>query len=257
MRRLAIVGAAFLFSVGCDDTENPPSPTPLPTSAPTAAPTPKAWSLGMTETEWTNVYHYDPGTFTLSFDALAGILMAPPVPADASETRAMLLLSNRTISEPIRDFTVTVRVSTEEQLRAPDPNSWEVFWLFFNYRQTTEGNPDTKETNYFLLKPYESPAQPGGVEFGRAWNVIDQAFLSTASAPKLTIGETNVIRILKSGQHLEAFVDDVSVLSFDGDPADRSGCGGSGCRLFDAPGEIGLYTEDARGRVLSVTIEFP
>jgi hypothetical protein len=241
----SFVLASVVAVTGCQTTTS--TGTPAPTPSPTATGTPANTSnIATTASEWTSVYNYDPGTFVLTFDATSGIVMAPPPPS-VSTTSAMLLLANRTVTSPQQDFTLTVAVTTEQQLRTPTPNAWEVFWLFFNYKLASN---HFKETNYFLVKPFISAGQPGGIELGRAYNEIDQVFLSTASTPKLTLGQKNEIKIVKRGQHLEAFVDQTKVLTFDGDVNDPGGLW-----LYDVPGEIGLYSEDAQVRISSVMLE--
>jgi len=157
------------------------------------------------------------------------IMLRPNAASSPSVTHAALVLAKETVDRPARDFDVSFTVATERQLRMGTPNAWEVFWLFFNYVPTADGK---KRTNYFMVKP-------NGIELGTASEELQQTFLYTAEAPRLVLGRAAQWRILKVGDLVEAYIDGQRVMSFRG-------------KVYDVPGSIGLYTEDAQVAVRDV-----
>lgn len=192
------------------------------------------WTLSTTENDWDIVYD---GFGGVLLDSVDGIILKPQASTELDETHAALVLSKKTLLYPLRDFRLTIVATTNEQLRIPTPNPWEVFWIFFNYRGD---RPDSKETNYFILKP-------NGIELGKAYGAIDQAFLSTLPSPQLVVGEANTFVLDKKGGNIQVSVNGVVVLNYQG----RDGS----TAIYDQAGAIGLYTEDARVTIHSVTIE--
>lgn len=150
-----------------------------------------------------------------------------------NETHAALALANQPI---LKDFVIRVRYRNEQQLRTPTPNGWESFWIFTNY--TVDSVTKKKKTNYIAFKP-------GGIELGTAFDELGQTFLYTnnAVAARSPVGQTFETVITKVGQHIEATMGGVRVMTFDG-AKDRT--------LYDVAGQVGMYTEDARVRVYSV-----
>lgn len=183
--------------------------------------------------DWTIVYT---GYGTVDLNDPDGFFLEPMAATGPSETHAALLLSDEIAGCTFQDFRLTVHATTEAQLRTPLPNPWEVFWIFFNYQTTTSG----KETNYFILKT-------NGIELGQAYDSVGQNFLFTASAPTLSVGEEYEYVLEKIGAELTVAIDGVTVLSYGSDPTDDP--------LYDQAGQIGLYTEDARVRIHSVSLE--
>lgn len=158
------------------------------------------------------------------------ILLVPKVSTNPSETHAALALTDEI--QP-KDFRLTIVAETTEQLRTGSaPNPWEAFWVFFNYLPTTAG----KNTNYFVLKT-------NGAELGKATGATDQQFLSTVTLPSTTaVGTVNVFEVTKQGTHVVVKVNDAVLIDFTGP-------------VFDVPGHIGLYTEDAIVRIKSVDLQ--
>jgi hypothetical protein len=164
----------------------------------------------------------------VTYSATSGIVLAPQVSTEPSETHAALTLAKL---PKMRNFRAALTVTTEQQLRLNSPpNPWEVFWLFFNYNPTATG----KNTNYFLLKP-------NGVELGVAKQQIGQTFLQTGAAPAPAVGAANKIDIEKIGTRVRIWVNGILAV-------DRTG------GLIDVEGSIGLYTEDARARITQVKV---
>ncbi len=190
-------------------------------------------NVPLTAENWTVVYDgYGKVTFGTE------ILLEPMAPSEAGETHAALALAKATETEPLDNFCLTIEATTEEQLRSPAPNPWEVFWIFFNYLP----DGDFKETNYFTLKT-------NGIELGRAFGSTDQEFLVTVDAPNLTLGTRNTFVLEKSPGRVVVRVDGIEVIDFQNqeDPD----------ILYDHPGAIGLYTEDARVRIHAVNLDCP
>lgn len=186
-----------------------------------------------TAENWTVVYN---GYGSVVFDEEEGIIMEPMAATSAGETHSALVLAKITEECPVADFSLTVEAVTEEQLRSGDPNPWEVFWIFFNYLPSG----DDKTTNYFILKT-------NGIELGRAFDETGQEFLFTAGGPQLTVGTANTFVLEKTGNLLTVFIDGTEVLNYTGGELPDA--------LYDTPGSIGLYTEDARVKINSVMLE--
>ncbi|MBI4411970.1 MAG: hypothetical protein HY541_05765 [Deltaproteobacteria bacterium] len=185
-----------------------------------------------TADQWTEVYN---GYGSVGFDAVEGIVMEPQIPV-GNDTHSALVLAKITETCPVKDFRLTIEATTIDQLRPENPNPWEVFWIFFNYL------PDgaAKTTNYFILKT-------NGIELGRAYEETAQEFLYTVPEPQLMVGTSNIFVLEKSGGNLTVSIDGSEALNY------QSGDWPGG--LYDQAGAIGLYTEDARVRIHTVTIE--
>jgi hypothetical protein len=156
-----------------------------------------------------------------------GINLQPRSVASAApeQTHSALALSN----ELYKNFALKIKYKNVSTLRKPASNSWEVFWLMFNYRS----DQDHKKTNYFIFKP-------NGIELGKAYGKVDQQFLSTDEFPKSEIGKEYELSLFKQGQNVQVFINGKSALDFKGDSKNS---------LFDENGHIGLYTEDAQVQI--------
>lgn len=148
---------------------------------------------------------------------------------------ALALLNDQTLR---KNFGVRVKFQNEKTFREPRANSWEVFWLFFNYQAQEKG----KKTNYFIFKP-------NGVELGKAWGDVDQEFLATASSPQAKIGKGYELTLFKKDQSVQAYIDGQLVLNFAADSLNNTKK-----TLFDEAGQIGLYSEDALVRIHQIDV---
>ncbi len=196
-------------------------------SVPTTPPPPPTTTgvIPLSADRWTTVYN---GYGSVSYDAQYGIVLSPKASTAPSETHAALTLANNL---QLRNFRMSITATTERQLRLNSPpNPWEVFWIFFNYTPTSAG----KNTNYFLLKP-------NGVELGKAFDGVGQTFLHTGPASASAIGASNRYDIEKIGNRITVSINGVKVTDFTG-------------ALYDVPGSIGLYSEDARVRITNVQV---
>ncbi len=202
-----------------------PVPTPTPTPTPAPAPTPSASTIPLSAASW--VTEYD-GYGSVTYDATNGIYLSPMASTQPSETHAALTLA---AIAPMKDFHLVITASTDQQLRTGStPNTWETFWIFFNYQPTATG----KNTNYFTLKT-------NGVELGTATDLLGQTFLDTGSSTATAVGASNTFDIVKVGTHVKVMINGATVVDYTG-------------ALFDVAGSIGLYTEDARVHVTSVSV---
>lgn len=201
----------------------------------TSSPFPTSGKISTLINDWDVVYN---GDGFVSFDSQNGIVLQPFAASSVNETHSSLALSTLTQAHPPTDFRIKIRASTEEQLRIPAANTWEVFSIFFNYN---EDNEVGRKTNYFKLTEE-------GVELGTLSNNGNQTFLATSKGETLSIGKVNTFVLTKKGNHIDISIDGNPILSFTGTP--------NGNQLFDVPGAIGLYAEDARVHVYSVEI-FP
>jgi hypothetical protein len=186
-------------------------------------------------TDWETIY--DGGGF-ISFDASQGIVLEPKQVNLPKETRSSLILSKATLRHPVRNFEAVVKITTERQLRQMYPNAWEVFWFFFNYNSTRDGS---KETNYLIFKP-------NGLELGIATGDIDQVQLATTNSPSITVGIPHILKIRKLDESVQTYVD--GALVFEYKPPSKTKK-----VLLDRAGSIGIYTEDARIHVHSVSLQ--
>ena len=152
------------------------------------------------------------------------ILMSPKPARSPQSTHASLVLSKFSLPN---DFELIVEYKNNQALRSVNPNTWEVFWLFFQYRKEQDG---TKSTNYVIAKP-------NGMELGKAYGEVEQVYVKTVDSPKATFNQWHQLRIKKHQQALKVLFDQQQ--AFDTNMQD----------LFTHEGFIGLYSEDA-----SVTI---
>ena len=133
--------------------------------------------------------------------------------------------------EKSTDFDVTVVFSNDEQLRQNNPpNTWEVFWLFFNYK--INANTGKKDCNYFILKP-------NGCELGTAYEELGQTFIATTNEPKNEMMRKYTLRMVKIGKRVQVYLDHKLIM----DSTDE--------RYYDMEGDLGFYTEDAHVVVYS------
>ena len=134
-----------------------------------------------------------------------------------NETRSGLVLT----TGEYKDFELSLDVRNDKQLREPEPNSWEVGWIFWRY-------VDNTHFNYFTLKPTgsESGKYDGGV------NPDDQLYLQATEFPNTSIGKWDHMDIVVKGNHIIIAVNGIIAQEFD----DASS--------FDK-GKIGLYCEDS------------
>lgn len=185
-----------------------------------------------TAENWTVVYD---GYGSVVFDE-EEIVMEPMTATSPFETHAALVLAKITEECPVADFILTIEAVTEEQLRDEDPHPWEVFWIFFNYLPSG----DDKTTNYFILKT-------NGIELGRAFDETGQEFLYTGSDPQLIVGNSYTYVLEKTASHLAVSINGVEVLDYESASWPEA--------IYDQPGATGLYTEDARVKIISVSLE--
>lgn len=184
----------------------------------------KPYTVPLTSNYWTTVYD---GFGSVTYSR-GGILMYPMSATTPAESHAALTLAN---IGKLQNFRLTITAITEMQLRQNSPpNPWEVFWIFFNYNPA----PDGKTTNYFVLKT-------NGVELGTASGSASQSFLQTAATTIPAVGQTNTFEVTKVDSHVTVSVNGIKVTDFTG-------------AVFDMPGSIGLYTEDAGVKVTAVSV---
>jgi hypothetical protein len=148
-----------------------------------------------------------------------GALSLEPLPArEPRETRAALALAG---SPDWRDYSFSVRMSTQEQLRQNSPpNAWETGWLFFRYQGEDRAYYLAHKTNGLELGKVVPPAGTG------------QIFLVTSQSPPAEMGRWYEFRIDVRGPVIQVYVDGKLQLSYtDPDPI--------------LSGRVGLYTEDA------------
>jgi Cys-rich repeat protein len=182
-------------------------------------------AISLAASFWSTVFD---GYGFIIYDAVNGIQMAPKASTQPSETHATLTLAQ---IPALKDFHLTATATTQKQLRTGStPNTWETFWIFFNYQPTQSG----KNTNYFVLKT-------NGVELGTATDVIGQQFLATGGTTAKAVGVANDFDIVKIGNHVTVKINGQTAVDYTG-------------ALFDVAGSIGLYSEDAQVLITSVRV---
>ena len=161
--------------------------------------------------------------------------MQPLAPSQPNETHAALAVSNQAFGGTGTPYRFAGRMRTLRQLRAVNPNAWEVAWLFWNFG-------DNDHLYYFVLKP-------NGWEIGKrdpryvVPGVNDgQKIMATGESVKLALGQWYQFDIRVFGAQAEIFIDGALV-----------------CRFKDTDsspllaGRVGLYTEDAECQWNDVT----
>lgn len=165
---------------------------------------------------------------TATYSSHDGVVITPSVIATKpSETSAPLVMCSHPETLNARNFELSIIMTTDKQLRTGSaPNAWETFWLGFNW--TTDSN-GKKKCNFFQVKT-------NGCQLSTAFDEVGETFIATPSAPVMTVGVYNLVKIKKVEKHVQVWVDDVLVIDVT-DP-----------RIYDVAGGIGLYSEDSVAR---------
>jgi hypothetical protein len=153
-----------------------------------------------------------------------GATLWSQAPSSPEETHSALLTSSSTWG----DQTISFATTTLGQLRTgSDPNSWEVGWVMFHFR-------DLANYYYFILKT-------NGFELGKKQGSDAQIFLSTGALPGLVVGQRYRIQVWMQGARIRVSVDGAQVLDFtDPNPLPA--------------GAVGLYEEDSRASFDSLAV---
>lgn len=136
-----------------------------------------------------------------------------------------------TTTQNFKNFTLSVDVTTNQQLRQNDPpNSWEVGWIIWHWKDNTH-------FKYFVVKT-------DGAEIGKydgGTNPASQKIIKTSQSVKAVIGKTMHWRIIVKGSHTTVYVD--------------------GSKVFDLyntstyySGKVGLYSEDSAASFCNLNI---
>jgi len=191
----------------------------------------KNWEISMERSDWREVFN---GYGSNRFGTKEGIILEPHPAQMPNETHSNLILVKRTEDHPLKDFLLTAQIATERQLRTPQPNPWEVLWIFFNCHPDQNG---VLKTNYFMIKP-------NGIEFGKAFDHVKQSILYTQPEPRLIFGKAYSVTLIKIGKHIDLLIDGIPIKN----AIHRN------LSILDTPGAIGIYTEDARSHLYNLVI---
>ncbi|SFT61050.1 hypothetical protein SAMN05660657_01855 [Geodermatophilus amargosae] len=174
------------------------------------------WVDGSRHGAWRSLYD-GYGTVLLRGGEPAVLSQRPMAATWEDETHAALAV---TVQE-YGAVDVIVRQRTVEQLRASNPNTWEVPWLLW-------AHSDDEHFYYLVLKP-------NGWELGKADPAYPgaQRFLATGSSPTFPLGDWHTARVRHTGDTIEVWGDGRRLTRF----VDRE-------RPYSG-GHVGLYTEDA------------
>lgn len=216
---------AALAGCGTAPRALPPSHSaPVPKKEPAAQP-----PLSLKTTDWDLAYA---GFGSVDFFPPSEVVLSSRRTNSPQLTHGALVLSKREF--PGGGYEVDVEYTLNAQHRSPAPNPWETFWLFTNYQPWESG----KATNYVLVKP-------NGFEAGKAWGFENQSFAATSEYPTLKPGQRARlrVRILPYGD-MHVFFNERFIAVVPGD------------QLYAHTGKLGLYAEDARVTVHTVTVRW-
>jgi len=147
------------------------------------------------------------------------VTLASAIPVSPVETHSALITTKRTWTDP----TISFNTTTLAQLRAGSPpNTWEVGWVMFRFR-------DLANYYYFIVKT-------NGIELGKKQGSDAQIFLATSDLPQLAVGRPRAVQVRVKGARIRISVDGAQVVDFT-DPHPLAG-----------PGSVGLYEEDSQVR---------
>ena len=153
-----------------------------------------------------------------------GVTLASAVPTSPAETHSALITTKKTWRDP----TISFNTTTLNQLRLGSaPNTWEVGWVMFRFR-------DLANYYYFIVKT-------NGFELGKKQGSDAQIFLATGDLPRLTLNRSHAITLRVQGARILVSVDGNQVVDFT-DPHPLAGAG-----------SVGLYEEDSQVRFDSFT----
>jgi hypothetical protein len=147
------------------------------------------------------------------------VTLASAVPTAPGETHSALITTKKTW----RDSTISFNTTTLNQLRLGSaPNTWEVGWVMFRFR-------DLANYYYFMVKT-------NGFELGKKQGSDAQIFLATGDLPRLTLNRSHAVTLRVQGARIQVTVDGNQVVDFT-DPHPLAGAG-----------SVGLYEEDSQVR---------
>lgn len=176
-----------------------------------------AWDEGKRYGQWRLAYH--------GYGEVTGddheVVMYPRSAESADVTHACLVLTHAEFEGDL-DFAVTVR--TEEQVRAGNPNPWEVGWVLWNYQNDEHFYALALKPNGWELSK-QDPAYPG-----------NQRFLASGDEPTFPIKKDHRARIIQTGNTIAVYADGALLGTYT-DTEDPY-----------LAGALGLYTEDAKVR---------
>jgi hypothetical protein len=145
-------------------------------------------------------------------------LFPKPPAAGSPDTHAGLVVSQ----DSCDDVVLSARLRTQQQLRTPRPNPWEVAWLGWHYTAPGRFYSLVLKPNGWELTKQDA-SYPGG-----------QRFLATGDSPTFAVGSWHDASVVQSGDVIKVSADGRLLASF----TDTE-------RPYTS-GRVGLYTEDAR-----------
>lgn len=215
-RRFIGAGAAALLLLGllgCHASDQVPQGSPSPASTP-VAPTPQVWAENSVHGPWRVVY--------TGYGSVVGdqstIVLEPQAPAGPDVTHAALVAQNKAPT----DLEAKAVMRTERQLRASGPNTWEVGWVLWRYRDDDHFYAVALKPNGWEVTK-QDPAYPGS-----------QRFLSTGSEPTFPVGLAHEVTIRQRGDTMTVSANGVHLTTF------------TDMERPYPDGGFALYTEDAR-----------
>lgn len=148
------------------------------------------------------------------------VVLEPRSAASKDDTHAALVRTTQAFVDA--DFEVTVR--TEAQVRRGTPNTWEVGWVLWNFRDNDHFYAVALKPNGWEISK-QDPAYPG-----------KQRFLATGEGRVFPVGRDYRVRVEQDWPRMTVSVDGEELTTLvDEEAPYRSGY-------------VGLYTEDARVR---------
>jgi hypothetical protein len=202
-RRLTATAIAVLAALVLAGVATAATPRPKQLRQPLAVSFASQWNT------WWGSASFGPSSVTL----------ASAVPTSPGETHSALITTKKTW----RDSTISFNTTTLDQLRVGSaPNTWEVGWVMFRFR-------DLANYYYFIVKT-------NGFELGKKQGSDAQIFLATGDLPQLTLNRSYAVTLRVQGPRIQVSVDGNRVVDFT-DPHPLTGAG-----------SVGLYEEDSQVR---------
>lgn len=189
---------------------------------------PGPWQEGQIHGDWQVVYD-GYGEVRISDEDSQLLELSPASAQEFWETHGALVTSVASFS----DLDLRLRMRSVEQLRAAEPNPWEVAWLLWHYQSN-------QQFYYLALKP-------NGWELGKADPAYPgaQRFLATGNFPQYPLGYWNRLRVKQIGATIQIWADDELLTIFTDEEQPY------------LEGSIGLYSEDATVQFDDIEVSLP
>lgn len=233
-----------------DLAANPVPASPIPVVVippPTPAPAP---TTNMKPGDWLDRYGVANSGGTFKFDD-TGLTFGPkPIGASSLTAAGLAIFKPAGAVKAFTNMTAEVEFTLVKQLRTPNGNLWECFWLFTNYADNADL---TKTTNAFVFKSNH-------LQIETCSGHVQETWLYEGGTGCL-VGVRQKVKVQIIGQTMTVWINGAQVLSktLNGAPCTSVKDDGRTLTtapgyLYSNPGSIGLYCEDALITVHNCTV---